>query len=579
MFKLKSYLKPYWIVTILAPILMFIEVACDLFQPKLMASIIDYGIYNGDTSFIIKTTFTMIGITLLGVIGGVGCAITASIAAMNFGADIRSAVYKKIQRFSFANLDKFNTGSLITRLTNDIVQVQNMVMMLLRMFVRSPMLFIGGIVLAVSINAKLSLIFLVAIPTLILAVAILINMSFPLFTKLQQKLDKVNSVIRENLIGVRVVKAFVRADFENSRFNTASEDLSDITVKSSRLMALIMPIMMLVMNLSIIAVIWFGGIQINKGTMKVGEIVAYITYMTQILSSLLMIGMALVNFSRAYASSERIVEVLVSEIDIEDSPNASKQPIRAGGIVFDNVSFRYKDALGEPVLKNISFTANPGETVAILGGTGSGKSTLVNLIPRLYDVTSGRILVDGKDIRTIELNTLRSSIGFVLQESLLFSGTIKDNICFGKENATDEEVLEASNAAQAHDFISNFTEGYETILGQGGVNVSGGQKQRLSIARALIKKPAILVLDDSTSAVDIATESRIQSAMKKIIKNTTCIVIAQRISTVLDADKILVLENGEIAASGKHQELLKTSLIYQDICKSQLGEEDLENVQ
>ena len=354
MFKLKSYLKPYWIVTVLAPILMFIEVACDLFQPKLMASIIDYGIYNGDTSFIIKTTFIMIGITLLGVIGGVGCAITASIAAMNFGADIRSAVYKKIQRFSFANLDKFNTGSLITRLTNDIVQVQNMVMMLLRMFVRSPLLFIGGIVLAVSINARLSLIFLVAIPTLILAVAILINMSFPLFTKLQQKLDKVNSVIRENLIGVRVVKAFVRADFENSRFNTASKDLSDITVKSSRLMSLIMPIMMLVMNLSIIAVIWFGGIQINKGTMKVGEIVAYITYMTQILSSLLMIGMALVNFSRAYASSERIVEVLASEIDIEDLPNASKEPIRAGGIVFDNVSFRYKDALGEPVLKNIS---------------------------------------------------------------------------------------------------------------------------------------------------------------------------------------------------------------------------------
>lgn len=577
MFKLAKYLKPYWVAALLAPLLMMIEVLSDVLQPKLMAAIVDKGIFQGDISLILRTGGTMIGLALIGVVGGIGCTAASSIASMHFGADLRSDVYEKIQNFSFSNLDKFKTASLITRLTNDIGQIQNIVLMLLRMLVRSPLLFIGGLIMAISLNAHLALIFVVVIPILIVSLSFIINKGFPLFNVVQTKLDKVNAVIRENLTGVRVVKAFVRADLEKSRFDTANSDLTYINITASRLMTLTMPLMMLIMNLSVVAVIWFGGLEVNKGTLKVGEIMAFINYMTQILSSLLMLTMAFMNFSRAKISADRINEVLETDIDIEDSPDASDEQIKSGSIVFENVSFKYKGASGDPVLKNISFTAKPGETVAILGGTGSGKSSLVNLIPRLYDVTSGRILIEGRDIRNIKLNTLRKGISFVLQDSILFSGTIKENICFGKKDAAEAEIVEASTAADAHSFISSFTEGYETVLGQRGVNVSGGQKQRLSIARALIKKPPILILDDSTSAVDMGTESRIQKALREMMKKTTCIVIAQRISTVLDADKILVLEDGEIVAQGNHEELLKTSDVYRDICTSQLGEEALKN--
>lgn len=577
MTKLLKYLKPYLLASILAPLLMMIEVLSDILQPKLMATIVDKGIYNGDISLILHTGGIMIGLALIGVVGGIGCTATASYASMKFGADVRSDVYKKIQKFSFSNLDEFKTASLITRLTNDIVQVQNIVLMMLRMLVRSPLLCIGGLIMAISLNAHLALIFVVVIPLLVISLLFIINKGFPLFNIVQTKLDKVNAVIRENLTGVRVVKAFVRSDLEKDRFDTANNDLTNINTTASRLMTLTMPIMMLLMNLSVVAVIWFGGIEVDKGTLKVGEIMAFINYMTQILSSLLMLTMGLMNFSRAKVSADRVNEVLETDIDIEDAKAASDEPIENGSVVFENVSFKYKGASGDPVLKNISFKANPGETVAILGGTGSGKSSLVNLIPRLYDVTGGRILIDGRDIRSIKINTLRKGISFVLQESILFSGSIKENICFGKKNATEAEILEAAKAADAHDFISGFADGYETTLGQRGVNVSGGQKQRLSIARALIKKPPILILDDSTSAVDMGTESRIQKALKEMMKNTTCIIIAQRISTVLDADKILVLEDGEIAAEGNHEELLKTSPVYRDICISQLGEEVLKN--
>ena len=577
MFKLFSNLKPYWKVAALAPLLMFIEVFSDIMQPTLMANIVDNGVATGNLTYIIKIGLLMIVLALIGMLGGMGCMITSSRASMNFSADVRSQVYKKIQEFSFANLDKFETSSLITRLTNDIVQVQNLVMLGLRLFVRAPLLIIGGVIMTIAINAKLARILLVAIPVLLVCMVFTITKAFPLFTIVQQKLDKVNLVIRENLSGVRVVKAFVRSDMEKSRFQAANNALTDITTKASRTMILIVPMMMLVMNFSIVAVIWFGGIQVNAGTMKVGQIIAFINYMVQILFSLQMFSMVIMNTSRAKASADRINEVLLTKVDIEDSSDSSEAPIKNGEVVFENVSFRYDGAEDEPVLSEISFTAKPNETIAILGATGSGKSTLVNLIPRLYDVTKGRILVDGKDVRNIKLNTLRKDISVVLQESLLFSGSIRDNICWGKEDASEEEVIEAAKAAQAHDFIMNFPKGYETQLGQRGVNISGGQKQRLAIARAIIKKPAILILDDSTSAVDMGTEFRIQSALKKIMIDCTTIVIAQRISTVIEADKILVLEDGKIVAEGRHSELLKTSLVYKDIYDSQIGEEAVVN--
>jgi ATP-binding cassette, subfamily B, multidrug efflux pump len=572
MFKILKYIKPYWKYALAAPLLMLIEVACDLLQPNLVARIIDEGVAQGNLSLVIRLGLQMIGIALIGVVGGVGCTVTSSVASMNFGADLRTIVYKKVQQFSFANLDKFNTGSLITRLTNDIVQVQQLVIMGLRMLVRAPLLCIGGFIMAISINARLSMILIVATPILLASVTFIIKKGFPLFNIVQKRLDRLNDVTRENLTGVRVIKAFVRSETEKKRFAEANNSLIEISVKASRLMMLMFPIMMTIMNLSVVAVLWYGGIQVSQGTMRIGEILAFINYLTQILFSLMMVTFMLVNFSRAKVSGDRIQEVLQAEVDIKDSEEASDAQIKNGRVTFENVSFRYQGAGGEPVLDNISFTAEPGEVVAILGATGSGKSTLVNLIPRLYDVTEGRILVDGRDVRSMKLKTLREGISVVLQESILFSGSIKENISWGKEEASDEEIVEAAKAAQAHDFITNFPEGYETKMGQRGVNVSGGQKQRLSIARAIIKKPPILILDDSTSAVDMATEAKIQKALKELMGHATCFVIAQRISTVLDADKIIVLEDGKIVSMGNHDELLKTSAVYQDIYKSQLGE-------
>jgi ATP-binding cassette subfamily B protein len=575
--ELIKYLKPHWKFAVLAPLLMFLEVICDLMQPSIMAKIVNEVVNKGELTNVIRMGSTMIGISLIGVVGGIGCSVTSSIASAGFGTDVRSEVFKKVQNFSFANLDKFKTSSLITRLTNDIVQVQNIVLMSLRMLVRAPLLCIGGIIMAVSINAKLGIILIIAIPLLSVSIINIVKRGFPLFGVVQRRLDKINDVIRENLSGVRVIKAFVRADLEKSRFKEANDSMVEVSLKAGRLMMLIMPIMMLIMNFSVVAVIWFGGIQVSSGTMNVGEIMAFINYLTQILFSLMMITMMIANYSRAKVSADRINEVLNANIDIKDAEDASEEPIMNGRVVFENVSFRYPGASGNPVLKNISFTANPGETVAILGATGVGKSSLVNLIPRLYDATEGRILIDGRDIKSIKLETLRNAISVVLQESILFTGTIKDNILWGKDGASHEEVVEAAKGAQAHDFIMNFPQGYETIMGQRGVNVSGGQKQRISIARAIIKKPPILILDDSTSAVDMTTEAKIQKAFKQLMKDTTCIVIAQRISTVLEADKIIVLENGEIVAVGKHEDLLESSPVYEDIYISQIGKEAVIN--
>jgi ATP-binding cassette subfamily B multidrug efflux pump len=572
--KLYIYIKPYWKAALAAPLLMLIEVAADLMQPRLMAKIVDMGIATGNMELVIRTGLLMIGIALLGVCGGIGCMIFSSIVAQSFGTDLRLDLFKRTQSFSFASLDKLKTASLITRLTNDVVQVQSLVLMLLRIFVRAPFLAMGGMIMAMMINFQLALILIFAIPILAGALFYVIKKGFPLFSKVQKRLDKVNKVIQENLTGIRVVKAFARSDFENSRFGMANDMLAQINIKASRTVGLLMPLMILVMNLSIVAVLWFGGIKVNNGSILVGEVMAFINYMGQILSSLMMLGFMLMMASRAKVSADRIIEVLETETDIKDAQDAKDQVITAGRVDFQNVSFQYQGAAGDPVLKNISFTANPGETVAIIGSTGSGKSTLVNLIPRFYDVTAGSIMVDGTDIRELKLENLRASIGMVLQETILFSGTIKENIKWGRDDATDEEIIQAAITAQAHDFIMKLPEGYNGVLGQRGVNLSGGQKQRLAIARALLKKPVILILDDSTSALDLGTEFRLQQALKKYLTNTTCFVIAQRISSVLEADKILVLEDGQIAGIGRHEELIKNCLVYQDIYCSQMGEEE-----
>ncbi|SHI93596.1 ATP-binding cassette, subfamily B [Geosporobacter subterraneus DSM 17957] len=570
--KLFSYLKPYWKAASLAPLLMMVEVITDLIQPILMANIIDRGIAAGDVDYIIRTGIGMVGIAIIGLAGGFGCVIASGIASQSYGADLRSALFKKIQSFSFANLDRFKTSSLITRMTNDVTQVQNMVMMSLRIMVRAPLLSIGGIIMTVSINPRLASILFIAIPIMAFVLVIVARKGFPLFSAVQSRLDRVNDVMRENLAGIRVIKAFVRSDLEQDRFRTANEALMDVTVKASRIMASTMPFIMLIMHLSIVAIIWFGGIQVNNGQMQVGEVVAFISYMTQILFSLMMVAIIFIMFSRAKASADRIQEVLETEVDLKDLFVESPGFIEQGRVVFENVSFRYSDAKGEPILKNISFTAEPGQTIAILGGIGSGKSTLVSLIPRLYDATEGAVLIDGQNVRNIPLERLRSSVGFVLQESILFTGSIRENLRWGKEDATDEEMERAARMAQAHEFIMSFPQGYDTLLGQKGVNLSGGQKQRLALARAILKEPPILILDDSTSAVDLGTESKIQAALNQMQRKPTIFVIAQRISSVMDADKILILEDGRIAAEGIHQQLLETSEIYLDIYQSQMGE-------
>jgi ATP-binding cassette, subfamily B, multidrug efflux pump len=570
--KLFKYLKPYWKPAILAPILMAIEVVSDLFQPALLISIVDKGIPAGDIHFIVLVGLKMIGIALIGLVGGFGCIYTSSIASLNFGTDIRKEVFSKIQSFSFANLDQFKTSSLVTRLTNDIVQVQTVVMMMLRILVRFPLLCIGGIIITFRINPQLAVIFLIAIPILIMIIGLVMMKGFPLFGLVQKKVDKVNSVMQENLSGIRVVKAFVRYEKEQERFGSANKELKDISVKAFRIVFLMMPIMLLVMNFCVIAIIWFGGLKVHSKAMQVGQVMAFFNYSQLILFSLMMISFVLIMLSRAEASAKRINEVLETEVDVKNFPDPSLEKIQKGKIVFDHVFFHYKETREMDVLCDINLTLEAGKTIAFLGSTGSGKTSLVSLIPRLYDPTKGRILIDDRDIKEYDLETLRRSIGFVLQETILFSGSVKDNLRWGKDDATDEEIIEACRAAQAHDFIQSFPDQYDTQLGQMGVNLSGGQKQRLAIARAILKKPKILILDDSTSAVDMSNEAKIQKSLKQILKGSTNIIIAQRINSVIDADKIIILDDGEIKGSGTHEELLKSNTIYQDIYESQIKE-------
>ncbi len=573
MLKLGRFLKPHWKMALAAPLLMLLEVVMDLYQPTLLASIVDVGIAQGDVNYILRTGLLMLAIALIGVIGGVGCTITSSYASQYFGTDLRDELFRTVQSFSFANLDQFKTSSLITRLTNDVTQVQQLVLMSLRMMVRAPLLAVGGIFMAVRINPRLSMILLVSIPVLALMVALLVKKGFRFFSLVQKRLDKVNNVMRENLSGIRLIKAFVRSDHERSRFAGANEDLRDVSTTAGRLMALAMPMIMLVMNFSIVAIIWFGGLQVQAGTMLVGEIMAFVNYMMHILFSLMMVAFMFVAISRAKASGERIQEVLETEVDLTDLPGARDVVIERGRVEFQNVTFSYPGARGEPVLRDVSFTVEPGQTAALLGGTGAGKSTLVSLMLRLYDPTAGRILIDGHDVKSLTLDSLRRSVSIVLQEAVLFSGTIADNIRWGRPSADEDAVQDAAMMAQADAFIRSFPDQYQSVVGQRAVNLSGGQKQRVSIARGLIKNSPILVLDDSTSAVDLGTESRIQAALKERDSHSTTFVIAQRITSVMDADVIMVLEDGRIVDQGTHAELLAHSEIYRDIYRSQMGEE------
>ena len=569
--KLFKYLKPYMLPTLLAPLFMLLEVAMDLMQPALMSRVIDVGVANADKAYIVRTCILMFVCALLGVTGGLGNMYFSTRAGYGFARDLRSDLYRRIQSFSFSDIDRFKTGSLVTRTTNDVTQIQNAFTNCIRMLVRAPFLCIGGVVMVLVLNAKLSLVVLAAIPFLTAMIVFLLKRGRPLFTSMQEKLDRVNTVMQENLSGIRVVKAFARADHEKAKFKVANDDLCDSTMRAMMMMSMAFPLINLIMNATMILMYAFGGSMVFHGELTPGEIMAFSNYIMQILMSLTMSSFMLMFLSRAGVSIRRVLEVLNTQSDIVDGPDADAAVTR-GEVAFDHVSFAYPGQSGN-VLSDITFTARAGETVAILGSTGSGKSTLISLIPRLYDASAGSVKIDGRDVRAYHLNTLRGAIGVALQESVLFTGTIEENLRWGDENASPEEIRHAAAIAQADPFVEKLADGYQTELGQRGVNLSGGQKQRLCIARALAKRPRILILDDSTSAVDLATEAEIQKGLRGAFGDMTVFIIAQRISSVMDADRILVMENGRVIDSGKHEELKKRCEVYREIVVSQLGEE------
>ncbi len=567
--RLWPHLKPYWRLVVIAPLLMVLEVAMDLTQPYLIRQIVDVGIANGDLGQILRTGAVMIGAALIGAVGGIGCTVYAVRASMRFGADLRSALYRHVQTLSFGNFDRLGTGQLITRLTSDVTQLQEIVLMALRIMVRAPLIMLGSMVMAIVTSPALAVLYLVLIPPLLVVVYVVLVRSYPLYQRMQEGLDRLNAVMQENLAGVRVVKAFVRAEHETARFDARNTHLAGSSIRAMEFSATVTPVMELVLNLGVAAVIWFGGRGAMTGDISLGEIIAFVNYLRQTLFSLVMVSMLFARMSRAQASADRVIEVLDSAPEVQERSTPRDHLAGPGRLVFEDVTFSYDG--GEPALRGVSFSAEPGQTVAILGATGSGKSSLVNLIPRFYDVTAGRITLDGVDIRDLSFTALRDRVGIALQESVLFSGTIYQNLQHGREDATAEEIYAAARAAQADGFIREFPDGYDTLVGQRGVNLSGGQRQRLAIARALVRRPAVLILDDSTSAVDVETEALIHSAMSDLLPDCTRIIVAQRISTVLEADMILVLERGEIVAAGTHAALLASSPIYREIYDSQLG--------
>lgn len=574
MFKLFRFLKPYQTSITVVIILTFIQTLSNLYLPTLMSDIVDTGIVKGDTRYIVQIG----GLMLLIVAGGGVCAVIggylAARTAMGFGKILRGKLFAHVESFSLHEFDQVGTASLITRTTNDVTQIQMVTFMMLRLFLVAPLMCIGGIVMAVSKEASLSWILLVALPVLVLAIWLVAGRSVPLFKVIQVKLDKLNRVLREGLTGIRVIRAFNRIEHEKERFQEANEDLTHTTIRVNKIMAGLMPIMMLVMNFTTIAIIWFGAIRIDQGQMQVGNMMAFLQYAMQIMFSLIMLSMMFVLLPRASASATRLNEVLAIAPEIKDADNPVKMDQRKGFLEFKDVTFSYPGA-EQPAINNISFSAKPGEMTAIIGGTGSGKSTLINLIPRFYDAQHGAILVDGVDVRVIRQEELRGKIGFVPQKAVLFSGTVADNIRYGKEDAMEEEIRRAAGIAQAAEFINGMKDGFDSFIAQGGANISGGQKQRLSIARALVRRPEIFIFDDSFSALDFKTDAKLRAALKHETGDSTVLIVAQRVSTVMDADRIIVLDEGKVTGIGTHHELLKTCDVYREIVSSQLSDEEL----
>ena len=581
--KVLRYLKPYWLFALLCPLAMILEVSMDLLQPTLMSDIVDNGIL-GDAAadenlrYVLITGLKMLVFSLIGCFGGIASAAFGTAAAQKMGNDLRKDAFAKVMHMSFQQTDKFTTGSLVTRLTNDITAIQEFVAMSLRVFVRTGMQFIGGIAVSLTLNVNFGIVLVISLPVQLIAVAIIMKKASPLFSIVQSRLDKVNSVVQENVSGARVVKAFTREEYEINRFDNANTDLMTTNLKVQKLLATLNPILMIIMNASVIAIIMIGGFQVEAKAMQVGEVMAAVTYITQILMSVMMVGMMFQQVSRSAASMKRVNEVLSTNPVISDG-HKSVDSDNSGTVEFRNVGFSYPGSSGKPVLSGIDLKVGKGQMIAILGSTGCGKTSLVNLVPRFYDATNGDVLVDGVNVKDYDVDTLRSKIGVVLQKSELFSGTVAENIRWGCETATDEEVKTAAKIAQAEEFIDGFNDGYDTMISEKGASLSGGQKQRMAIARAIIKKPEILIFDDSTSALDLSTEAKLHKALRENLSGVTVIMIAQRIASVMRADKIAVLENGSICAFGTHKELMESSSVYRDIYYSQMkqGEEEAVN--
>ncbi len=581
--KVLRYLKPYWLFALLCPLAMILEVSMDLLQPTLMSDIVDNGILgvaaaDENLRYVLITGLKMLVFSLIGCFGGIASAAFGTAAAQKMGNDLRKDAFAKVMHMSFQQTDKFTTGSLVTRLTNDITAIQEFVAMSLRMFVRTGMQFIGGIAVILTLNVNFGIVLVISLPVQLIAVAIIMKKASPLFSIVQSRLDKVNSVVQENVSGARVVKAFTREEYEINRFDNANTDLMTTNLKVQKLLATLNPILMIIMNASVIAIIMIGGFQVEAKAMQVGEVMAAVTYITQILMSVMMVGMMFQQVSRSAASMKRVNEVLSTNPVISDG-NKSADSDNSGTVEFRNVGFSYPGSSGKPVLSGIDLKVGKGQMIAILGSTGCGKTSLVNLVPRFYDATNGDVLVDGVNVKDYDVDTLRSKIGVVLQKSELFSGTVAENIRWGCETATDEEVKTAAKIAQAEEFIDGFNDGYDTMISEKGASLSGGQKQRMAIARAIIKKPEILIFDDSTSALDLSTEAKLHKALRENLSGVTVIMIAQRIASVMRADKIAVLENGSICAFGTHKELMESSSVYRDIYYSQMkqGEEEAVN--
>lgn len=574
----KKYITPYLSAFVIGPLMMLTEVAGEVMLPKFMSMIINNGVASRNVAYIGKMGTLMVLTVLFMAVGGILGAYFSAKASISFTSDMRNDLFRKVQQFSFENIDDYSTGSLVTRLTNDVQQVQNVLMMGLRMALRAPGMFLGALIMAFMMNRQLAVIILIVIPLLLAAILLILKTAFPRFGEMQRRLDRLNSGIQESLTNVRVVKSFVREDHEIEKFSKLNDDLKESSLRALRIVIATMPVMTFAMNVTTLAVVWYGGNIIIAGKMPVGDLTAFTTYIVQILMSLMMLSMVFLQSSRASASMKRINEIFDTEIGLNDDHAKNKdKKVTEGRVEFKNVSFGYSGENGRKdlVLEGISFTAEPGQTIGIIGSTGSGKTSLVQLIPRLYDVTGGEVLVDGVNVKEYSLKHLREGVGMVLQKNVLFSGTIEENLRWGNEDAPMEDVIRFSESAQADPFVKTFKNGYDTEMGQGGVNVSGGQKQRLCIARALLKRPKILILDDSTSAVDTATEAKIRESLYHDLKDTTKIIIAQRISSVQEADQILVLEDGKIIGHGTHEELLKTCEAYSEIYTTQIGNQSI----